>query len=169
MGQATWTFLGVILGAAIAGAISLAQVRFMTARERKAQEMRREQEHMDRRESLERETLLALQDTIAKMRRIILRDYERRTALMAEGGAWPEPSVSVLLTGDWLETDDRLISLRTRVLDQKLQWLVDVFGEASTGAMTAKSQAEANDSITQAGVRLAEINARIGALLPRLL
>ena len=169
MGQAELAFVGVILGAVITGgAIALAEVRLVTVRERKAQRMRLEQERMDRREGFERDTLLALQETTSKMRQVILRDYGRKTALMAERGSWPEPSASVLLTRDWLEADDRLILLRARVLDQELQQLVNLFGEATTRAMTAESQAEADGSITQAGVHLAEINGRIGALLPRL-
>jgi hypothetical protein len=168
MGQAELAFVGVILGAAITGAISLALARSITARERKAQQMRREQERMDRREGFERDTLLALQDAIAKMREVILREYERKTALMAERGSWPEPSASVLLSSDWLEADDRLILLRARVLDQELQQLVDLFGEATSRAMTAESQAAADDSIVQAGVHLAEISGRISTLLPRL-
>ena len=168
MGQAELAFVGVIVGAAITGAIALAQVRFVTARERKAQQMRLEQERMGRRVGFERDTLLALQGAISKMREVILREYERKTALMAERGSWPEPSASVLLSSDWLKADDRLILLRARVLDQELQQLVDLFGEATSRAMTAESQAEADDSIVQAGVRLAEINGRIGALLPRL-
>jgi hypothetical protein len=169
MGQAELAFVGVILGAAITGAISLAQVRFVTARERKAQQMRREQERVNRREGFERDTLLALQDAISKMREVILREYERKTALMAERGSWPEASASVLLSSEWLQADDRLILLRARVLDEELQQLVDLFGEAISRAMTAKGQAEADDSIVQAGVRLAEINGRIGTMLPRLL
>jgi hypothetical protein len=168
MEQAMVAFVGVIIGAAIAGAISRWRVQLVTARERKAQEMRREQERMDRREAFERDNLLALQNVISKMRQGILRDYERKTALMAERGSWPEPSASVLLSSDLLEADDRLILLRARVLDQELQQLVDLFGEATARAMTAESQTEADDSIVQAGVQLAEINGRIGALLPRL-
>jgi hypothetical protein len=168
MEQAMVAFVGVIIGAAIAGAISRWRVQLVTARERKAQEMRREQERMDRREAFERDNLLALQNVISKMRQGILRDYEHKTALMAERGSWPEPSASVLLSSDLLEADDRLILLRARVLDQELQQLVDLFGEATARAMTAESQTEADDSIVQAGVQLAEINGRIGALLPRL-
>lgn len=168
MQQAVLAFVGVILGAIIAGFLTLWQIRLLTARERKAQQTRREQERTDRREAFERETLLALQDAISNVRQVTLRDYERKVALMAEQGSWPNPSTSLLLTNGWTEADERLIALRARAFDEELQQLVVGFRDATTLAMTAQIQSDADEWIVQAGSRLEEVNRRISALLSRL-
>jgi hypothetical protein len=168
MQQAVLAFVGVILGAIIAGFVSLWQMRLVTARERKAQQIHREQERTDRREAFERETLLALQDAISDLRQVTMRDYERKVVLMAEQGPWPNPSMSLLLTNGWIEANERLIALRARAFDEELQKLVAGFGDATALAMTAQTQSDAEEWIVQAGSRLEEVNRRISELLPRL-
>jgi hypothetical protein len=111
MGEALLGFLGVIIGAAIAGGISLWQVQFVTAREREAQRMHRDQERMDRRDAFQRETLLALQDATSRMRHATVREHERRTALMKDRGSWL-PRDGVLLPDEWTEGAERLLWLQ---------------------------------------------------------
>jgi hypothetical protein len=131
--------------------------------------MRREQERTDRREAFERETLLALQDAISDMRKVTLQDYKRKVVMMEKRGSWPQPSIGLLLTIGWSQADDRMLALRARILDDELQKLVEGFGDATTLAITAQSQSDADEWIVQAGSRLGEVNRRIGEVLPRLL
>jgi hypothetical protein len=62
MSQAVLSFAGVIVGALIAGGVSLWRELVVTARERAARAAEREQQLQDVRDAFQRETLLALQD-----------------------------------------------------------------------------------------------------------
>ena len=69
MWETALPFLGVILGAAIAGGVSLWREQVVTGRERAARQAEREQRRKDERDAFQRDTLLALQDTIEAARR----------------------------------------------------------------------------------------------------
>ena len=165
MGQAVLGFLGVILGAAIAGSISLWQARLTTERERETRTELRELERKDRRDAFERETMLVLQDACSDVRKAVFRDYERK---MADRPGWPVRTPDVLMPEDWAEADDRVIWLHARVFDEELRILVEKFRHAAASAMTAQSQSSADDWIMKASHNLEEINSRISQLLPRL-
>jgi hypothetical protein len=99
----------VVLGGVLTGAGTLFQVQLVSKREREVRESIRKQEREDRREAFQRETLLALQDTITETRQAVFRDFERKMAVWAEKGSWPVRSPGVLLPSDWAEADERLI------------------------------------------------------------
>jgi hypothetical protein len=80
VGQAVLTFFGVILGATIAGGISLWQVQLVTRREREARQGIREQESKDRRDAFQRETILALQDVMDMLTAYLRARDEKREA-----------------------------------------------------------------------------------------
>jgi gas vesicle protein len=122
--EAVIGFLGVLVGAIIAGAVALLGEQFALKREREARQAERTQQWQDRRDTFELETLLALQDAVSKMRRAVHADYQRKIELMAEQGAWPVRSVHMLLPDDWVEADDCLIRLHARVFDDELQMLI---------------------------------------------
>jgi hypothetical protein len=164
MGEALLGFLGVIIGAAIAGGISLWQVQFVTAREREAQRMHRDQERMDRRDAFQRETLLALQDATSRMRHATVREHERRTALMKDRGSWL-PRDGVLLPDEWTEGAERLLWLQARVLDQELRQLLERFRHESANVMTADSERVAVDRIVESAKLCVQANVRISMLL----
>ena len=139
MGEALLGFLGVIIGAAIAGGISLWQVHFVTTREREAQRRHRAEERTDRRDAFQRETLMALQDATSRMRHATVREHERRTAFMKDQGSWPERE-GLLFPDDWTEAAARLLWLQARLLDQELRQLLERFRHESANAMTAGSE-----------------------------
>jgi hypothetical protein len=112
MGQAILTLLGVILGAAVAGGISLWQVQLVTKREREVRRLLREQERKDRRDTFQRETILGLQDALGEL-------WALRTVNVDETGipikADPTQVATVLY---------RVDMLRARVFDDELRGLV---------------------------------------------
>jgi hypothetical protein len=167
MGQAVLGFLGVILGAAVAGGVSLWQVQFVTKREREAQEMRREQERMDRRDAFQRETLLALHDATSRMRHATVREYERRTALAKDEESWL-PRDGVLMPDDWTDGAERLLWLQVRQLDQELRQLLERFRHASANVMNVGSKRVADDHIVESATLYVEANVRISKLLKEL-
>ena len=167
MGEAVLGFLGVILGAAIAGGISLWQVQLVTKREREAQRMHRDQERMDRRDAFQRETLLALHDATARMRHATVREYERRTALAKDEGSWL-PRDGVLMPDDWTDGAERLLWLQVRLLDQELRQLLERFRHESANVMNAGSKRVADDHIVESATLYVQANVRISKLLKAL-
>jgi hypothetical protein len=165
--EAVIGFLGVLIGAIIAGAVTLLGEQFALKREREARQAERDQQWQDRHDTFQLNTLLALQDAVSAMRKAVYADFERKTEFMAEHQVWLS-GVSVLLPKDWAEADDLLIRLKVRVDDDNLQMLVEQYREVSSWAMTAEEQSVADSQSTAVSVRLEEINARIGTLLSRL-
>ena len=124
MGEAVLGFLGVILGAAIAGGISLWQVQLVTKREREAQRRTRVEERRERRDAFQRETRMALHDATSRMRQATVREHERKTALMKARGSWSD-NEEPLLPDDWTEAAERLLWLQARLHDQELRQMLE--------------------------------------------
>jgi hypothetical protein len=164
MGQAALTLLGVILGAAIAGGVSLWQVQLVTKRERETRQELREQERSDRREAFQRETLLALQDATSRMRQATVREHERKAALMKDRGSWPDRE-EPLFPDDWTEAAERLLWLQVRLDDQELRQLLERLRHESANVMTADSQEAAIDRMVEAAQLNVQANVRISRLL----
>jgi beta-lactamase class D len=169
MGEAVLGFLGVILGAAIAGGISLWQVQLVTKREREVQRMHRDQERMhrdqermDRRDAFQQETLLALHDATSRMRHATVREYERRTALAKDEESWL-PRDRVLMPDDWTDGAERLLWLQVRLLDQELRQLLERFRHESANVMNAGSKRVADDHIVESATLYVQANVRISS------
>ena len=77
MWETALPFLGVILGAAIAGGVSLWREQVVTGRGRAARQAEREQRRKDERDAFQRDTLLALQDTIEAAQRVTVTEFSR--------------------------------------------------------------------------------------------
>jgi hypothetical protein len=162
MGEALLGFLGVILGAAIAGGISLWQVQFVTVREREAQRMRREQERTDRRDAFQRETLLALQDATSRMRHATFQEHTRRSTLNEE--SWAERGEPPF-TDEWIEAAERILWLQARLLDEELRQLVERLRHESANVMTAEVKDVAFKCLQRAATLNVEASVRISTLL----
>jgi hypothetical protein len=127
MWQAALTFLGVILGAAIAGGVSLWQARLTTEREREARREIRELERKDRLDAFQRDNLIALQDAIAKLWPMVL---TMSTDSAEPGPLYRSPEASGLY---W-----RIHTLRSRIFDDELRAVVgDLQRELSRTASAA--------------------------------
>jgi hypothetical protein len=168
MGQAALTFLGVILGAAIAGGVSLWQVQLITKREREARQEFREQERRDRRDTFQRETLLAVQDAVTDLWKATIAIYDRSVGETRGGGSWPQRPDPVALPNEWIEVDGRLGVLAARVFDSQLSTLLIDLRTQSLRAVTAAAQDEAFKKVGEQGSLTWKVNGRIGDLLPEL-
>jgi hypothetical protein len=164
MGEAVLGFLGVILGAAIAGGISLWQVQLVTKREREAQRRSRVEERRERRDAFQRETLMALHDATSRMRQATVREHERKTALMKARGSWSDNG-EPLLPDDWTEAAERLLWLQARLHDQELRQMLERLRHESANTRTADSQEVAIDRIVEAAKLNVQANVRISTLL----
>jgi hypothetical protein len=118
----------VVLGAAIAGGVSLWQVQLITAREREARQALREQERRDTHDAFQRDAILALHDAIT--------DYWQ-TALAAQvqiHGPIHGPTEAGQETLDHQSIFSpvradywRMSAARTKVFDDELRGMVNDF------------------------------------------
>lgn len=168
MGQAALTLLGVILGAAIAGGISLWQVQLVTRREREARQELRERERRDRRDAFQRETLLGVQDAVTDLWNATVAVYDQGASETRGGGSWPRRPDPILLPPEWSEANGRLLKLAARVFDRELWKLLVELQTQSLQTVTAETRDEAFDSLGKQGGLMWKANSRIGALLPDL-
>jgi hypothetical protein len=109
--EAWFGFLGVIVGAVV----SLLGEQFATRREREARQALRHQERTDRRDTFQRETILALQDALAEFLPLVL-------LLRPKPG--PPPTNLLLENAEVSELHWRINMLSARLFDDELRSLV---------------------------------------------
>jgi hypothetical protein len=124
MAQAVLTALGVILGAVIAGAVSLWRERVVTAREHEARQAEREEVRKAVREAFQREAVLALQDAIEDMWTVYLRSQSEKREAESQQGEWIRRTGTDHPPG-FAEASRRIYGLSARVFDDELRDLAN--------------------------------------------
>jgi hypothetical protein len=156
-------FLGVVVGAAVTGFVTLRQTHLATEREREAQQVLREQERRDRRDAFQRETLLAVQDAISAMGKSVLHELSRRQFDERSSGTWHVSNES-----EWDDPPRTVMLLEARIFDDELRKLVADCRGWSVEALLAESSEdmEKRQAVAAKFARLA--HKRVGAILPGL-
>jgi hypothetical protein len=134
--EAWFGFLGVIVGAVVAGAVSLLGEQFTTRREREARQAAREQELMDRRNAFQREAILALQDAIDSFWELTTRALNQAFAVQSETDNWPVVDAGTLPV-DFNLVNGRVEKHRARVFDDELRSQAGYIVEEATNAIIA--------------------------------
>jgi hypothetical protein len=160
-------FLGVIVGAAVTGFVTLRQAELATKREREARQLEREQKRKDVVDAFQRETLLALQDATMDLRIAATRFLDRKVATWKSTGEWPATGYGESMPDDWIEADLRVLKLAVRVFDDDLQRLAIEYRSHALATAEAPEEAKAYESAVACGELLPRIHTRVGALLPR--
>ncbi|HEV8374072.1 MAG TPA: hypothetical protein VGR68_12805 [Actinomycetota bacterium] len=169
MAQALLTFIGVILGAAIAGSVSLWQARLVTKQERESRQALREQTHKDRRDAFQREAILALQDAMADLHRAVGRDQDEKLAKMFDASsAWPARKAEDPLPAEYLEAHRTISKLWPRVFDEELRDLTIQIRDASSKAIIAPDELEMWHRVNDLDKLASRFSSRVAALLPDL-
>jgi hypothetical protein len=137
MWQAVLSFVGVVLGGAIVGGVALRQLQLVTDREREARLVERELARKDARDVFPRDTLLALQDAVADLLRMVVSLHDEAVKAEEKTGHWPEPSRLDGLPADFEEHVVCVQGLRARVFDDRLRRLVAELTTAALGALHA--------------------------------
>ena len=92
MWQAVLALVGVVIGGVLAGGVGLRQVQLFTDRERAARQAEREQARKDARDAFQRDTILALQDAVADLLRMVADLHGEAVNAEEKMGHWPAPS-----------------------------------------------------------------------------
>jgi hypothetical protein len=167
MGQAALAFLGVLLGAAIAGGVSLWQVQLITAREREARQTLREQERADRRDAFQRETILALQDALVDLIRAVSREQERMLLEAVRSGEGPIRTVG-RMAPEFHEARWIISKLKARIFDPELRDLANRLQNVAVEIISAQTRQALSKWTDRANELLASVHNRVTALLPDL-
>jgi hypothetical protein len=145
MWQAVLGFVGVVLGGAIVGGVALRQVQLVTDREREARQVERELARKDARDVFQRQTVLALQDAVADLLRMVVHLHDEAVNAEEKTGHWSAPSRFDELPADFEEHFVCVQGLRARVFDDGLRRLVAELNTAALGALHAGDREHAAD------------------------
>jgi hypothetical protein len=178
MGQAVLALLSVIVGATIAGSISLWQVQLVTRREREARHALREQERKDRRDAFQRETILALQDVFGDLHKAVGLEQDRMITAAIEGagtrGTSPSGMSGWSLLRDSMLPEDFLIAhraitkLQSRVIDGELRTLALGIRDGSSHILLANSYAVMDTEAKKVDDLVTRFHDRVAKVLPDL-
>jgi hypothetical protein len=133
-------------------------------REREARRVLHEQERKDRRDTFQRDTILALQDAISDLYEIGAQHVQMRAG-PANSGNWPANPVEISPPDGYLQAMWALNKLRSRVFDQELR-------ELSTGIRVAMGNmiwAQDEGTMQHHAEEITELSARFHARLTVLL
>jgi hypothetical protein len=168
MSQATWTFAGVILGAIIAGGVSLWREQFITDRERRAQQAEREQRRKDVRDAFQRESMMALQEAIEEHRSATVLEFDPLLRRNRDSDSEQERVKVQRLSERWFEKDVSVKKLWARVFDAELRGLVKDFRGACFATVNSEEVAEIFKQMNHANELARQVHDRIAVLLPEL-
>jgi hypothetical protein len=164
VGQAALTLLGVVLGAAIAGGVSLWQVQLVTAREREARQALREQERKDAHEAFQRDAILALHEALTAYWQTILAAQVQIHGPTEAGQKTLDHQAifSPVRAAYW-----RMSAARTKVFDDELRRMVNELSDQIDVILSLDIQ-QAQGVLSESYDLLKQIGDRINALLKQL-
>jgi hypothetical protein len=157
MWQALLALVGVVLGGAIAGGVTLRQLRLITDREHEARQAERELARQDGRRVFQRDTILAIQDGVADLLRIVVYLYDEAVNAEEKTGHWPAPGRFDELPASFDEHFACVQGLRARVFDEELRRLV---AELATFTLKAVHAGD-RESAARLMVVLKDINKQV--------
>jgi CHASE3 domain sensor protein len=155
----------VILGAAIAGGVSLWQVQLITAREREARQALREQERKDTHDAFQRDAIIALHDAITAYWQTAVVAHSQVRDWRTEAGQKIVDLQAIFLPVR--AAYSRVTAARAKVFDDELRRLVKDFSLQIDVAVSMDVQ-QAQGALTECYDLLGQIEDRINALLRQL-
>jgi hypothetical protein len=168
MWQAALTLGGVVLGAAIAGGVSLWQVQLVTAREREARRTDREQVRSDVRDAFQREAILSLQEAVADFLRMAVAVHSESVEEEDRTGQWRKRRHSVDFPAGFDEHFARIQGFRARVFDDELRWLALEVLRPAVAALEAEDGGTAVSRLADVAEKHKQLQERINVLLKEL-
>jgi hypothetical protein len=160
-------FLGVIVGAAVAGAVSLLGEQFTTRREREARQALREQERKDTRDAFQRDAIIALHDAVTDFWVLAIEVNEQvRKALHPPREPIDQIDVRPILA-PMRPASARVTAARAKIFDDELRRLVKEFDRRII-MVSIRTGQEGTDAYLDSYALLEQIEDRVNALLKEL-
>jgi hypothetical protein len=165
MWQAALAFLGVILGAAIAGGIAVWQARLTIQQEREVRQIERAQARKDAHDAFQRDAILALQGAVEDYWQLVTDWLNQVTGATTTEGSEPpaRPPYELMLRRNALY--GRLNATRARVFDDELRRLADRVEQKGLLVTTVKSQDKKAAAWSGGDDLLSDLHERVNTLL----
>ena len=168
MWQAVLALVGVVIGGVLAGGVALRQAQLFTDRQREARLAEREQARKDARDVLQRDTILALQDAVADLVRMVIDLHGEAVNIEEKTGHWPPPTPIGELPASFAEQFATVQGLRARVFDAALRRLVAEVASSGLGALHAADRGGAARLMAGLSEANEQLQERVHALLKKL-
>jgi hypothetical protein len=168
MWQVVLALVGVVVGGAIAGGVALRQAQLFTDRQREAHLAEREQARKDARDAFQRDTILALQDAVADLVRMVIDLHGEAVNIEEKTGHWPPPTRIGELPASFDEQFATVQGLRARVFDDALRRLVAELASSALGALHAADREGAARLMAGLSETNEQLQERVHALLKEL-
>lgn len=143
--SAVYGFIGVLLGSATTAVLTVYRERLLSTREREARKHQRQQDQEDRRNTFQRQSLLAMQDAVSDLLKAVFNEQDRMLEEMQRTGRWPARQWETPTATGWEDAELRLQVFRARVFDEKLRSLAHEVRMAAEKSVWASSFDEAKD------------------------
>jgi len=161
MESAVWGLLGTIVGACASTLATWLTVRSSS----KLQEDRVRIERQERTNSFQRDTILALQEALHDMMRLVHRaHFEDRMSLL-KGVPWQEAKLSEELDENIREATRKVALLVERIASQDLRGQVKQLAIAAHQSLLAPDENEARSRIEQCSAEFNKTNEALGTAL----
>jgi hypothetical protein len=168
MWQAVLALVGVVIGGVLAGGVALRQVQLLTDREHAARQAEREQARKDARDAFQRDTILALQDAVADLLRMVVDLHGEAVDAEEKMGHWPASGRFGELRASFDEQFVCVQGLRARLFDDALRRLVADVATSALGALHVGDRERAAHLMAGLGETNEQLQERVHALLKEL-
>ena len=169
LSAATWLPIAtLVLGYILKSIADVVQHKWTLEKDREARTATRQDKQFERRNTFQRETLLALQETSMDLARMAGQMHHLDTMAFRQTGKWQEQLFSEELAEGHRAAMARANLLAVRVRDDQVRQLVSDFRSCVARAGVCGSQAEGDAVLRATNEVVATLNERIGQILRQL-
>jgi hypothetical protein len=137
-------------------------------REREARHAAREEKRYERRVEFQRQTLLDLQESIAKLSRATGAAHRQDYVAYRKNGEWQKQLLTDTIDEEHRSAQSRVLLLAERVLDDTIRHLADEFRQDGTAVVMARDYPDAEAAMQRMMDISLKLNQRIGEMLRKL-
>lgn len=166
--EALYGFIGVVLGSATTAVVTIYQERLVGTREREARSHQQDQERRDKKNTFQRESLLALQDATSDLIKAVYNEQDRMLKEMRTVKKWPSRQWETPTAAGWEDANLLMQALRARVFDEKIRDLSGLIQVKARECIYAGTLEEAREVNVQLRELYINFNDLIAGLLPEL-
>jgi hypothetical protein len=168
IGVAAIGFLGVVIGAVVAGYFALRQAQLSAQREREAHQMLRWQVRKDAHDVFQRDAVLSLQGAVFDYLRVAVAVHDDSARRWGESGEWPTRERAADFPADIHEHSARIRDFRARVFDEEVRRLALEVAHYATASMGATDRHSAESFLMKIGEVNEGLQQRVNTVLREL-
>jgi len=168
MPEALIAFAGVAVGVISTSLLTVYKERLTLRKERETRAEQRQQSRHDAREAFQRESLLALQQSVTDLIKSVYDEEDRMVITLAETSEWPARRWTTPTAQGWTDAELRLAQLQARIFDDELRRLSKQIRGAGRQAVWATTVAEGQEANEVLAGASDAFNDRVATILPAL-